>query len=252
MVRSSAVGVIAGLALFAAACGSDDAAAPGDAAPATTVGTAPTTTVSEEPVRTTIPLVTVPAEASTAPSSTARPADADPDVGSGDRADPADPAEPADPGDPVDPGNANPPAPTFPPSGIPDIDEVLGGEEVIDPPEGAGTAMRATISPVTGLAVGDVVTIEAENAPPGQYMAWSQCSEAATESVDIGVLLTSCDVFGGGGFGFSDPDGTVSVTVTVADRVGGTDCRVGTCVVGLVVFPGTDGLRVYEPITLAG
>ncbi|MDH3707610.1 MAG: hypothetical protein OES57_16200, partial [Acidimicrobiia bacterium] len=200
------------------------------------------TSTSTEPARTTIPLVTVPDGApvtSVPPPTTATTV--------APRGGPA-PGPTTTAAAPAGAGGSPPPQTVLPPTGIDEIDDTLGDQPVIPPPEGEGTAMRATISPLDGLAVGDVVRIEAENAPPGQLMAWAQCSESAAESSDLGVLLTACAI---GGIDRTNADGTVSVTVTVVADLGGVDCTVDTCVVGLVVFPGTDGLRIYEPITLA-
>ncbi len=119
---------------------------------------------------------------------------------------------------------------------------------VTPPVDGEGTAIRATISPIVGLASGDFVTIEAENLPAGQFLATAQCDTLPSEAADLGVLLERCNGFG---FGIGEADGTGTFTVRVVDSFGNTDCRVVTCYVGIAVLPGTPNLVAFEEISFA-
>ncbi len=239
----------AGLVL--AGCGSDPQAdsAPAPVAIADGEPGAPAPTTTEVTVRTTVPLVSVPDAARDAPVPTGDqrlPTITAADVGPTPSPPVANPATTAPP-TPAPPSPAS--SSTLAPGLIDDLEDFIATVPTVAPAEGEGTAIRATIEPVDGLAVGDVVTIEASNLPPGQWMAWGQCSEQGIDSVDFDVLLAAC---GGFGFDLSATDGTASVEVRVLAGVGGVDCAVDDCYIGIVVFPGTDDYRRYEPISLAG
>ncbi|MGI9600660.1 MAG: hypothetical protein ACR2QE_02160 [Acidimicrobiales bacterium] len=248
--RRAAV-VLATVAVLVAACGSDDAEGAGTG-PATSVAAAETTSApaaSVETTPTTVPLVEVPG-GSTDPDEP-RGSAAGPTTTRAPGAAPAATSTSVAPTQPTSP----PPAASIPPeSGIDpdelgDIGEIIGAFPAIDPPEGAGTAIRATIAPIDNLAVGDVVTIEASNLPANQWMAWGQCTEAAKDSADLIVLFTQC-----GGFGFDQTgaDGTTTQSVVVQAAVGGVDCIAGPCYIGILVLPGTEDFRRYEQVTITG
>lgn len=136
------------------------------------------------------------------------------------------------------------------------ISDLLGDIDTVDdlaelfpiapPVDGESTAIRITASPTTGLSSGDIVTIEAENLPAGQFLASAQCDILPAEAIDLGALLEGCNGFG---FGIGGADGTGTFTVRVAEVFGNTDCRIATCYVGIAVLPGTADYVAFAEIT---
>lgn len=225
--------------------GSENAAPSSAAPPSTTAEVGATTSVGP----TTIPLVTVPGAVRAAPTTTA--GDASSEAATSTTAGGAQQTPEAPTPSESSSSTSQPAAVAPPPADIEspdDVDDFLESQPTIPPPEGEGTAIRADIGPLTGLSPGDVVTIDAANLPPGQYMAWGQCNEAGVQGSNVFALLEACVSWG---FDNVDDTGTTIQTVTAQEFAGGTDCRVETCYVGIIVLPGTDGFRAYEPISFA-
>jgi hypothetical protein len=105
-------------------------------------------------------------------------------------------------------------------------------------PAHAAGSFGATVSSVTGLADGHVVTVAVHDAGANDTVAVAQCTAAREACGDVQFLR-------------ADASGAASASLAIAAHLGGTDCRPvpGTCVV--IAFSFGLGSMVAVPLAFA-